>query len=170
MTPFAEFVGSPGAFWRFREPEIYGTSPDGNRRFGDAVDESYRFADRLLGRFLERMTDDSSLIIVSEHGFGTEGGAEGSANEGKFAPVAKGPAVLLLYGHALRDGVRLETSHLVDVVPTILALLHKDVAEDMDGRVLRDAIEPSFLAANPLRTAESYDIDWPTPDRYMEPR
>ena len=44
------------------------------------------------------------------------------------------------------------------------------IVDDNPGDValLRDALEPSFLDANPLRTAESYDIDWPTPDRYME--
>jgi hypothetical protein len=46
---------------------------------------------------------------------------------------------------------------LLDVTPTVLALLGRPVGADMDGRVLADAIEAEHLARQPMRMIESYD-------------
>ena len=46
---------------------------------------------------------------------------------------------------------------MLDVAPTILALLGLPVAEDMDGRVLTELITPEFLSAHPLHTIETYE-------------
>ncbi|MDE2975924.1 MAG: alkaline phosphatase family protein [Acidobacteriota bacterium] len=51
------------------------------------------------------------------------------------------PGVLLLYGPGIRRGHRLESSHVFDVFPTVLALLGLPVPEDAEGRVLKGAFE-----------------------------
>ena len=43
---------------------------------------------------------------------------------------------------------------LYDVCPTALALLDRAVPEGLDGSIARDAIDPGFLAAHPVRTTD----------------
>jgi len=154
------------AFWSFTQPDLYGTPPESNRRFRNTVDEGYRLVDAQIGRILERMTERSVLIVASQFGFGTDYPPPGGEHENKPYAVAKDPAVLMLYGHGIRDGVHIEEAKTADVVPTILCLFGKDVATDMAGSVLVNALEPSFLEAHPTRVVRSYDTDWPGPDRY----
>jgi predicted AlkP superfamily phosphohydrolase/phosphomutase len=154
------------AFWPFAEPDLYQTPPENNRRFKKTIDEGYRLVDEQIGRWRERMTERSVLIVMSEHGFGTSYPPEDSERERKPYPVSKDPAVMLLYGYGIRDGVKIQAGSIADLVPTVLALFGKDVASDMDGSVPLDALEPSFLAAHPIRAVQTYDDGWPGPDRY----
>ena len=154
------------SFWPFTQPEVFGTPEDSNRRFRNTVDEAYRFVDAQVGRFLERMTERSVLIVASEHGFTTGAAPAGSMHEGKPFPSADTPASFLFFGNAIRRGVRVDDAQLSDLTPTILALLGKNVANDLQGSVLRAAIEPEFLTANPVGAIASHFADWPPPDRY----
>lgn len=65
--------------------------------------------------------------------------------------------VLMLQGDAIRPGGRLVDTQLVDVAPTILYALGLPIAQDFEGRVLRDAFEPGFLARNSLSFVPTYD-------------
>lgn len=65
--------------------------------------------------------------------------------------------VLLLRGPHVPENREIAGASLLDVTPTILALLGRPVGEDMDGRVLTDAIEPEYLGRQPVRSIESYD-------------
>ena len=65
--------------------------------------------------------------------------------------------ILLLAGPHVRRGSEITGAGLMDVTPTILALLGRPVGKDMDGRVLTDAIDPAFLRRQPVTFIESYD-------------
>ncbi len=65
--------------------------------------------------------------------------------------------VLLMRGPHVRKGCEIARATLLDVTPTILALLGKPVGKDMDGRVLTEAIEPDFLRRQPVQFIDSYD-------------
>jgi hypothetical protein len=65
--------------------------------------------------------------------------------------------VLLMRGPHVRASHEIDGASLLDVTPTILALLGRPVGADMDGRVLTDAMEPAYLSREPIRSIESYD-------------
>ncbi len=65
--------------------------------------------------------------------------------------------VLFVLGRNVRKGASLSGAHVTDVTPTLLALAGMPVAEDMDGKVLTDAIEPEFLAENPVSYVPTYE-------------
>ena len=46
---------------------------------------------------------------------------------------------------------------VLDITPTVLALLNKPIGSDMDGRVLTEIMEPEFLREHPLNYIDSYD-------------
>ena len=57
--------------------------------------------------------------------------------------------ILLLAGPGVRQGTRLSPAHLTDVVPTVLALLGLPIPDNVDGRVIEEAlsapVEPRFV-------------------------
>ena len=65
--------------------------------------------------------------------------------------------IIIAEGRGIQRHVRLPDSHLVDVAPTLLYLMGVPVAEDMDGRILEEMIDPALLRANPAEFVSSYD-------------
>jgi len=119
----------------------------------------YRYQDRLIGEVLARLSPDTVVIVVSDHGF-----QNGTSRPTKEPPYIEGkPAlwhrrygVLIAAGPSVRPG-RLDTTSLLDVAPTVLYLAGMPVADDMQGRVIEEAIDEAFLARFPLRTLPSYE-------------
>ena len=65
--------------------------------------------------------------------------------------------ILLVRGPGVRRNNEIDGASLLDVTPTVLALLGRAVGRDMDGHVLIDAIEPEFLRRTPVTYIDSYD-------------
>ena len=62
--------------------------------------------------------------------------------------------ILFARGASIRRGVRAEDANLVDIAPTILYAMKEPVPRDMDGRVVREIFEESFLRENEVRLSE----------------
>lgn len=58
-------------FWRDRDPDHPGRRPDEAARFAGVVDDVYRRMDELVGAALEVLSDDDTLLVLSDHGFTT---------------------------------------------------------------------------------------------------
>lgn len=59
----------PHRFWRFREPERFpGTDPALARRWGRAIDDTYRQADAVLGELREELGPQARIVVLSDHG------------------------------------------------------------------------------------------------------
>jgi predicted AlkP superfamily phosphohydrolase/phosphomutase len=61
--------------------------------------------------------------------------------------------ILVAAGGPFRRGVALDPPSLADVLPTAVHLLGAPLPDDLDGRVLSEALDPAFAAAHPVRTA-----------------
>jgi predicted AlkP superfamily phosphohydrolase/phosphomutase len=59
--------------------------------------------------------------------------------------------VMIASGQAIKPGTRLALASIYDMAPTLLYLLDQDVPDDMDGRVLSEAISEEHLHAKPIR-------------------
>lgn len=154
-------------YWRFAHPDVYRTPADSRRRFRETVPEAYRFLDEQIGRLVEALPEGSTVIVLSERGFGN-GAVEDPEGEdpGVPAPVYTNEAVLVLSGQGIRKGADLGRVDLADLTPTVLALLGVPIGADMDGDVLVSALTPAFEAAHPRRSIDSHDEDWDQGTRY----
>jgi predicted AlkP superfamily phosphohydrolase/phosphomutase len=74
----------------------------------------------------------------------------------EFAASHRLDGVLMLCGGPIRPGFSFADANIVDVAPTVLYLMGLPVPEDMDGRVLIEAIDDDYVAANPV-AMESLD-------------
>jgi predicted AlkP superfamily phosphohydrolase/phosphomutase len=62
--------------------------------------------------------------------------------------------VLIASGGPFQQGVHLQEFSIMDIAPTALHLFGVPVPRDMDGQVMTPALEPSWLAAYPVRLDE----------------
>ncbi|MDH4196263.1 MAG: alkaline phosphatase family protein [Candidatus Aminicenantes bacterium] len=59
--------------------------------------------------------------------------------------------VILAQGPGIRRGVRIKDAGVVDIAPTVLYLLDLPLGRDMEGRVLKEAIDPRLLAQRSMK-------------------
>ncbi|MEW6220972.1 MAG: alkaline phosphatase family protein [Thermodesulfobacteriota bacterium] len=60
--------------------------------------------------------------------------------------------ILMLAGSPIQAGGRLTGAAITDVAPTILHLLDLPCPDDMDGRIITEALTPAFRTAHPPRS------------------
>ncbi len=129
-------------------------------KYHDTVFAYYRYQDRLLGELLTKLSPDTIVLVLSDHGF-----QNGSSRPTKDPPYIEGKpglwhrryGILIAAGPSIKPG-RLDTTSLLDIAPTVLYLAGLPVAADMPGRVVKEAIDGAFLARYPVHTLPSYEV------------
>ena len=58
------------AFWKFIDPTHPRYAPQAAARFGPALRQVYQRIDGFIGQMLNRITDGTTVIVMSDHGFG----------------------------------------------------------------------------------------------------
>ncbi len=58
------------AFWKFVDPTHPRHDPEAARRFVPAMREVFRRMDGFIGRMIDRLDDETTVIVMSDHGFG----------------------------------------------------------------------------------------------------
>lgn len=128
----------------FRAEGLAGELAEQQARYGRAVEEIYLFADRVVGDFLDAMDDDTTLVVLSDHGFELGALHDDPSKTRDLRRVSERfhrlEGILYLYGDQVRRGALLERPTLYDVTPTLLTLLGLPPARDMPGRVLGEAL------------------------------
>lgn len=114
------------------------------------LDRYYQWVDARVGDWLERIGDDTTLLIVSDHGMTIAGESGAHADNG----------LVLLAGRDVRGGVTLHGADVLDIAPTLLYLLGVELADDMPGDVLWEALEP---ASGPPRRVATHERGAPAP-------
>ena len=116
--------------------------------YKDVVDGMYRFHDLMLGRLLELAGAEATAVLVSDHGF-KSGAARPEEPEGHPARDPMGwhrpQGIVLLAGPSIRRDELIHGATLLDVTPTVLALLGLPVGDDMPGRPLLAALEATAV-------------------------
>lgn len=123
--------------------------------YKDVVRGAYRFHDMMLERLLQLAGSDTTVILCSDHGF-----ESGSQRPRGIPREPAGPAawhrqygIFVIAGPGIRRDERIYGASLIDIAPTVLALLSLPVGRDMDGRPLLEAFE----APPEVATIESWE-------------
>ncbi len=153
--------------WHYINPQIYaetvelekaGELPVPARQridadFARVVAPVYEFMDRLIDKYMRRVDDHTVLIINSDHGF--------VYSEGHYAHAewtTKMPeGVIFAIGPGIKKGYEIPHTELFDITPTILYLIGQPLARDMDGGLLKGAIEDSVLKRFPPQYIDTYE-------------
>jgi Flp pilus assembly protein TadD len=125
-------------------------------RYGGTVEAMYRYADEIVGDFLAAADESTTLIVLSDHGFELGELPRDPSRTRDMRRVSehyhRDDGILFLHGRGVRRGATVEGATLLDVAPTVLALLGLPPAQDMPGRVLVGGLS----LPDPARTVASY--------------
>jgi len=104
----------------------------------------YLFADEIVGQFMEAMDAQTTLMVLSDHGFQL-GELHGDPSKTRdMRRVSERfhriEGILYLYGDGVKKNVRFDRPQLVDIAPTVLALAGIAPAADMPGRILSEGL------------------------------
>ena len=147
------------SLWKYYDPDVYEVPPTDLEMelFGNSVKESYRFVDRALGELLLAWEGNANMIIVSDHGFGR-------ANAFKMAQDSRvqyltgdhrPDGVIMAYGPDIQPG-QIEGLTIMEVAPTLAAMLGIPVAGELPGQVAMDLIRPELFERRPLKSVADY--------------
>jgi len=115
--------------------------------YAEVVRNCYRYHDAMLGRLLALAGPDTSVMLVSDHGFHSD-----RLLPDYIPAEAAGPAVehrhfgvVCLRAPGVPAGGKIHGASILDVTPTVLHLFGLPAGEDMDGKVLASAFEKPLV-------------------------
>jgi predicted AlkP superfamily phosphohydrolase/phosphomutase len=122
------------------------------------IPAAYRRADRVVGALRRKLPPGSTILVVSDHGMRPEGHEDAP----KSFFVASGPGIRATGFDPQKTKARdlAGLGSILDVLPTLLALLGMPAASDMPGRPLEEVVTPEVFEARPPRIATYDDEKW----------
>jgi tetratricopeptide (TPR) repeat protein len=159
-------------FMNYHPPRMEGIPEQRFEIYKDVVNGAYRFHDMMLQTLLDLAGPETTVILVSDHGFHSD------HLRPRGIPVEPaGPAVqhrqfgiVCMKGDHIKQDERIYGATLLDVTPTILTLFGLPVGEDMDGRVLVQAFEqPPQVLRIPSWESEAGECGMHPADLRMDP-
>lgn len=162
------YLGGPDVtahrYLRYARPEFFRHKPSKEQmaNFGGIIEGSYAYCDRILGELMELGGPEATFFIISDHGmeaknqdaeFNSDDPADAITSGGhKNAPpgffLAAGPNILKMpVKKSLSSLTRLDITRVgtvLDIAPTVLAMLRIPVGKDMDGRVITEIFRAGF--------------------------
>jgi predicted AlkP superfamily phosphohydrolase/phosphomutase len=154
-------------FWRYYKPELFADrpSPEHVAALGDVIPAYYAEMDRVLGEILAAAPPTANVFVVSDHGMHAVNVEERFTPDREMADLRSGahyltpPGILVAAGPDIRPLasapavttlLRQElprVGSVMDVTPTLLAMLGLPVGKDMQGRaMLRLLADPPEIA------------------------
>lgn len=133
-------------FMQFVAPKMAHVLPRDQKRFGEVMNHVYQWHDAALGRLLEASGAETTVILLSDHGFHSD---HLRPNLTDLPPERRmelesswhrPQGVLVMSGPGVQRGVEIASPNILDIAPTALALLGLPAGDDFDGRVLSEAI------------------------------
>lgn len=133
-------------FMRFHPPQLDGVSDEDFDMFKHVVSAGYMYHDMMLGRMLELIENDVTVMVISDHGF-----HPGDLRPKNLPAEPAGPAIehrdlgiFVMRGPNIKSNHTIGGATLLDVTPTILAHFGLPTGADMDGQVLQDVFQESL--------------------------
>lgn len=133
-------------FAPYHPPLRQGVDPREYRKFWPVVANYYAEIDRLMGEWIRVLPQDTTVMIISAHGFHWGGERPKAPPKGMSALDAhRNPGALILFGNRVAPSARRATLSLYEIAPTVLSLLGLPLSQEMQGKpavaLLRD-LEP----------------------------
>lgn len=130
-------------FMKYYPPKLDFVSQKDFDLYKHVVEGIYLFHDMMLERLLKLAGQETTVILVSDHGF--------ISNEQRMSSNPKEPAaisfdhrplgVFCIKGPGIKKDERIFGASLLDVTPTILSLCQLPLGKDLDGKPLQNIFE-----------------------------
>ncbi len=141
----------------FRAQGLEGELAKQQAKYGHAVEAMYERADAILGDFLAAAGPDTTVLVLSDHGFQLGVLPQDPSQLRDMRRVSerfhREHGILYAWGKGVRPGARFEDPSLLDITPTVLALEGLPASKEMPGRVL----EEGFIGLKAPARIASYE-------------
>ncbi|MCB0435709.1 MAG: alkaline phosphatase family protein [Mangrovimonas sp.] len=128
------------SYMKFYPPKLNSVNAEQYEIYKEAVIGAYRFQDMMLERVLELIDDDTTVIVMSDHGY--ESGNRRLLKLPKIQAAAamdhRQFGMFVATGPNIKKNQKVFGLGLIDIAPTILHHFGLPVGEDMDGKVAMD--------------------------------
>jgi predicted AlkP superfamily phosphohydrolase/phosphomutase/Tfp pilus assembly protein PilF len=123
-------------FAPYHPPQREDIGDESYRKYWPAVSNYYAEVDRLLGEWMSILPDDTTVMIVSSHGFRWGKNRPRSMPSGGAAlSDHRNPGIFIAYGNHVAANRGTHALSVYDVTPTILAILGLPQSTEMPGHV-----------------------------------
>ncbi len=152
MTVYYDAIDHFGhGFMRFHPPRQKAVPEKLYEQYKNVVTAGYRFHDMMLERLIQLAGPDTTVILISDHGFhpdhlrsiGIPKEPAGAASEHREL------GIIAMQGPSILPGERIFGANLLDIAPTILTLMDLPIGADMDGKplleIFRDPPQPEII-------------------------
>ncbi|MEO0042929.1 MAG: hypothetical protein RL329_2377, partial [Bacteroidota bacterium] len=130
-------------FMKYNPPKRPHIAEHEYQLFKDVVRQGYILHDIFLGNLLAEVGDEVTVMLISDHGFQPD-----HLRPKRIPTEPAGPAaehsqygIFVLSGQGIKKDELVFGASLLDITPTILALMGLPIGEDMDGKVLTSVFE-----------------------------
>lgn len=130
-------------FMRYHPPKQPWVDEKDFELYKDVIESGYRYHDMMLGTLLTLAGEDTTVMLISDHGF-----EPGILRPKTLPNEPAGPAaehspfgMFCLSGPGIKRGETIHGASLLDITPTLLHLYGLPVGKDMDGKVLLNCFE-----------------------------
>ncbi|MBM4098987.1 MAG: hypothetical protein FJ260_03400 [Planctomycetes bacterium] len=129
-------------FMEFHPPRMAEVDERDFAAYRHCMNGIYRFHDMMLETLLGLAGPDTAVLVISDHGYWNDH-RRPDPRPGKAGPVDwhRPYGIFAGGGPGIRAGARVHGASILDVAPTVLALMGLPAADDMPGRVLSEALE-----------------------------
>lgn len=131
------------AFMKYFPPKLGAISKKKFDIYKDVIDGAYRFQDMMLERMMELTDEDTTIIVMSDHGF-----ESGNKRILKMPKYPAAPAlehrqfgIFIASGPSIKKNEKVFGLGLLDITPTLLHMFDLPIGKDMDGKVALDIFE-----------------------------
>jgi len=127
-------------FWRYMDPADGPTADAADiDLFGEAVPGYMTLIDGWVGEMLTWFPEDANIMVVSDHGFyGPRVDRSGTMRKGVAEHRPEG--AVMVRSKLYTPGARFDKTFIMDITPTLLALMGLPPSQEMPGRVIRDGL------------------------------
>ncbi|NOQ26234.1 MAG: tetratricopeptide repeat protein [Bacteroidales bacterium] len=130
-------------FMNYHPPKMKNISENEFEVYKDVINSTYRFHDMMLDTLLKKTDEDTTVILISDHGFHSD------HLRPSFIPSEPaGPAyqhrdygIICMKGPGIKKDERIYGASLMNITPTILNIYGLPIGEDMDAAPLVQAFE-----------------------------
>jgi len=151
-------------FMPYYPPKMAHLSDRDYELYSQVIPEMYIFFDQMLGTLLELVGEETTVLLVSDHGFYSDHlrprtVQSGEMPESQAAAWHRPYGVFAAKGPQILKDERVYGASLLDIAPTVLMLLGLPIGQDMDGKPLTQILQfpPVFCESIPSWETELGD-------------
>lgn len=136
---------------KFHPPQRPGISDEIFNNYKNVVEAGYMFHDMMLERTLSMVDDNTTVVIVSDHGFHSDNLRPKYLLKEPAAPAQEHSpfGIFCAKGPGIKKGEVIHGASVLDVTPTLLTLFDLPIGENMEGKplvqIFKNKTTPSFI-------------------------